>query len=141
MLFLAPTPLGVLELIGVIGLIWWRGRVWWGKPLLLLTAGVYAYWLLGLAAFVLANRHLLLQVQDTPPLTGLVLAAAGVLTIAQAAPAIVRKISIRTVPAGLRPRPVPAHHLDRCHRMAGVDAGRPRLDDRALPARRERSAQ
>ena len=70
-----------------------------GKPLLLLTAGTYAYWLLGLAAFVLAGLHLLLQ--DTPPLISLVLASAGVLTIAQAAPAIVRKISIRTVPAGL----------------------------------------
>ena len=99
LLFLSPTPLGVLELIGVIGLVWWRGRVWWGKPLLLLTAGIYAYWLLGLASFVVANHHLLLQ--DTPRLTSLVLAAAGVLTIAQAAPAIVRKISIRTVPAGL----------------------------------------
>src|SRR6266571_635697 len=99
LLFLSPTPLGVLELIGVIGLIWWRGRVWWGRPLLLLTAGIYAYWLLGLASFVLANRHLLLQ--DTPPLIGLVLAAAGVLTIAHTAPAIVRKISIRSVPAGL----------------------------------------
>jgi Arabinofuranosyltransferase N terminal len=99
LLFLSPTPLGVLELIGVIGLIWWRGRVWWGKPLLLLTTGIYAYWLLGLASFVLANRHLLLQ--DTPPLTGLVLAAAGVLTIAHTAPAIVRRLSIRTVPAGL----------------------------------------
>jgi hypothetical protein len=99
LLFLSPTPLGVLELIGVIGLLWWRGRVWWGTPLLLLTAGIYAYWLLGLASFVLANHHLLLQ--DTPRLTSLVLAAAGVLTIAQAAPAIVRKISVRTVPAGL----------------------------------------
>jgi len=99
LLFLSPTPLGVLELIGVIGLLWWRGRVWWGKPLLLLTAGIYAYWLLGLASFVLANHHLLLQ--DTPRLTSLVLASAGVLTITQAAPAIVRKISIRTVPAGL----------------------------------------
>ena len=84
LLFLSPTPLGVLELIGVIGLVWWRGRVWWGKPLLLLTAGIYAYWLLGLAAFVLADRHLLLQ--DTPPLTSLVLAAAGVLTIAHSRP-------------------------------------------------------
>jgi len=99
LLFLSPTPLGVLELMGVIGLIWWRGRVWWGKPLLLLTAGIYAYWLLGLASFVLANRHLLLQ--DTPPLTGLVLAAAGVLTIAHTAPGVVRRLSIRTVPAGL----------------------------------------
>jgi hypothetical protein len=99
LLFLAPTPLGVLELIGVIGLAWWRGRVWWGKPLLLLTGGVYAYWLLGLAALVLANHHLLLQ--DTPRLIGPLLAAAGVLTIAHTAPGIVRRLSVRTVPAGL----------------------------------------
>jgi len=99
LLFLSPTPLGVLELIGVVGLLWWRGRVWWGKPLLLLIAGIYAYWLLGLASFVLASHHLLLQ--DTPRLTSLVLATAGVLTIAHTAPVIVRKISIGTVPAGL----------------------------------------
>ena len=140
LLFLSPTPLGVLELIGVIGLVWWRGRVWWGKPLLLLTAGIYAYWLLGLAAFVLADRHLLLQ--DTPPLTSLVLAAAGVLTIAQAAPAH-RAPDLHPDRPGRAagPRPVPAHHLDRRHRMAGVDAGRPPLGDRAVPARREPSAQ
>ena len=99
LLFLSPTPLGVLELIGVVGLVWWRGRVWWGKPLLLLTGGIYAYWLLGLASFVVANHHLLLQ--DTPRLTSLVLATAGVLTIAHTAPGVVRRLSIRTVPAGL----------------------------------------
>ena len=99
LLFLAPTPLGVLELIGVIGLLWYRGRVWWGKPLLLLIAGTYAYWLLGLAAFIVANHHLLLQ--DTPRLIAPMLAAAGVLTIAHAAPGIVRRLSIRTVPSGL----------------------------------------
>ena len=99
LLFLAPTPLGVLQLIGVIGLLWYRGRVWWGKPLLLLIAGTYAYWLLGLAAFIVANHHLLLQ--DTPRLIAPMLAAAGVLTIAHAAPGIVRRLSIRTVPSGL----------------------------------------
>jgi hypothetical protein len=99
LLFLTPTPLGVLMLIGVIGMIWYRGRVWWGKPMLVLTAGIYAYWLLGLAAFVLVGRHLLLQ--DTPRLTSLVLASAGILTIAHTAPRLVRRISIRAVPAGL----------------------------------------
>jgi hypothetical protein len=99
LLFLSPTPLGVLELIGVAGLVWWRGRVWWGKPLLLLTGGIYAYWLLGLAYFVVANHHLLLQ--DTPRLTGLLLATAGVLTIVHTAPGLVRRLSVRTVPAGL----------------------------------------
>jgi hypothetical protein len=99
LLFLAPTPLGVLQLIGVIGLLWYRGRVWWGKPLLLLIAGTYAYWLLGLAAFITVNKHLLLQ--DTPRLMAPMLAAAGVLTIAHAAPGIVRRLSIRNVPSGL----------------------------------------
>ncbi|MBO0814254.1 MAG: arabinofuranosyltransferase, partial [Actinobacteria bacterium] len=99
LLFLAPTPLGALQLIGVIGMVWYRGRAWWGKPLLLLTAGIYAYWLLGLAAFILAGRHLLLQ--DTPRLTSLVLAAAGVLTIAHTAPGIARRLSSGTAPAGL----------------------------------------
>jgi len=99
LLFLAPTPLGVLQLIGVIGLVWYRGRVWWGKPLLLLIAGTYAYWLLGLAAFIVANHHLLLQ--DTPRLIAPMLAAAGVLTIARAAPGIVRRLSIGAVPGGL----------------------------------------
>src|SRR5882762_7282928 len=99
LLFLAPTPLGVLELIGVIGLVWWRGRVWWGKPLLLLTGSAYAYWLLGLASFSLSGHTLLLQ--DTPRLIGPLLAAAGVLTIARTAPGIVRRLSIRSVPAGL----------------------------------------
>ncbi len=84
LLFLSPTPLGVLELIGVAGLVWWRGRVWWGRPLLLLAV---------------AKHHLLLQ--DTPRMIGLVLAAAGVLTIAQAAPGVVRRLSVGTVPAGL----------------------------------------
>jgi len=99
LLFLAATPLGVLQLIGVIGVLWYRGRVWWGKPMLVLIAGTYAYWLLGLAAFIVANHHLLLQ--DTPRLIGPMLAAAGVLTIARAAPGIVRWLSIRAVPAGL----------------------------------------
>jgi hypothetical protein len=99
LLFLSPTPLGVLNLIGIVGLVWWRGRVWWGKPLLLLTGGIYAYWLLGLAAFIVANHHLLLQ--DTPRLTSLVLAAAGVLTIAHATPGVVRRFSDATVPARL----------------------------------------
>jgi len=99
LLFLTPTVLGALQLIGVIGMIWYRGRVWWGKPMLVLTAGIYAYWLLGLAAFVLVGRHLLLQ--DTPRLTSLVLASAGVLTIAHTAPRLVRRISAGSVPAGL----------------------------------------
>jgi hypothetical protein len=46
-----------------------------------------------------ANHHLLLQ--DTPRLLAPMLAAAGVLTIAHAAPGIVRRLSIRAVPAGL----------------------------------------
>ena len=99
LLFLTPSPLGVLELIGVIGLLWYRGRVSWGMPLLLLTVSAYAYWLLGLASFSLTGHTLLLQ--DTPRLIGPILAAAGVLTIVHTAPLIARRFSVRSVPAGL----------------------------------------
>ena len=99
LLFLTPSPLGVLELIGVIGLLWYRGRVSWGMPLLLLTVSAYAYWLLGLASFSLTGHTLLLQ--DTSRLIGPMLAAAGVLTIVHTAPRIARRFSVRSVPAGL----------------------------------------
>ncbi|MFY9847040.1 MAG: arabinofuranosyltransferase [Trebonia sp.] len=99
LLFLTPSLLGVLELIGVIGLLWYRGRVSWGMPLLLLTVGAYAYWLLGLASFSLTGHTLLLQ--DTPRLIGPMLAAAGVLTIVHTAPIVARRFSVRSVPAGL----------------------------------------
>ena len=99
LLFLTPSPLGVLELIGVIGLLWYRGRVSWGMPLLLLTVSAYAYWLLGLASFSLTGHTLLLQ--DTSRLIGPMLAAAGVLTIVHTAPRIARRLSVRSVPAGL----------------------------------------
>jgi hypothetical protein len=99
LLFLTPSPIGVLELIGVIGLLWYRGRVSWGMPLLLLTVSAYAYWLLGLASFSLTGHTLLLQ--DTSRLIGPMLAAAGVLTIVQTAPSIARRFSIRSFPTGL----------------------------------------
>jgi hypothetical protein len=99
LLFLTPSALGVLELIGVIGLLWYRGRVSWGMPLLLLTASAYAYWLLGLASFSLTGHTLLLQ--DTSRLIGPILAAAGVLTIVHTAPLIARRFSVRSVPSGL----------------------------------------
>lgn len=97
--FLSGTPLGVLELTGALGLAWYRGRVWWGKPLLLLTGSAYAYWLAGLAAFVVAGHKL--QTAYTPRLIGLLLVAAGVLTLAQVAPAAVRRFTSRAAPAGL----------------------------------------
>ena len=99
LLFLTPSALGVLELIGVIGLLWYRGRVSWGMPLLLLTVSAYAYWLLGLASFSLTGHTLLLQ--DTSRLIGPILAAAGVLTIVHTAPLIARRFSVRSVPSGL----------------------------------------
>lgn len=99
LIFLSATPLGALELIGVLGLAWYRGRAWWGKPLLLLTASTYAYWLVGLAAFVAVYHKL--QTIYTPRLIGPLLAAAGVLTLARVAPAAARQVTSRVAPAGL----------------------------------------
>jgi hypothetical protein len=97
--FLAITPLGILELIGLVGMVWWRGRVWWGKPLLLLTGSAYTYWLICLAIFTMSGHTALLQ--DTPRMIEPLLATAGVLTIVQVSPGIVRRLAVRTAPAGL----------------------------------------
>lgn len=97
--FLAMTPLSLLELIGLAGMVWWRGRVWWGKPLLLLVGSAYAYWLIWLALFAVSGHTGLLQ--DTPRMTEALLASAGVLTIVEASPGVVRRLAVTTVPAGV----------------------------------------
>jgi hypothetical protein len=97
--FLAMTPLGVLELIGLAGMAWWRGRVWWGKPLMLLTGSAYVYWLTWLAIFTVDGHTGLLQ--DTPRMIEPLLATAGVLTIVQASPGIMRKLAVSTSQAAL----------------------------------------
>ena len=97
--FLAMTPLGILELIGLVGMVWWRGRVWWGKPLLLLTGSAYTYWLICLASFTVSGHTALLQ--DTPRMIEPLLATSGLLTIVQVSPGIVRRLAVRTAPAGL----------------------------------------
>jgi len=99
LIFLAMTPLAVLELIGLGGLAWYRGRVWWGRPLALLTASAYAYWLIWLVIFSATWQTGILQ--DTPRLIAPLLASAGVLTIVQSAPVIVRKFDVKAVPAAL----------------------------------------
>jgi hypothetical protein len=98
--FLAATPLAALELAGLAGMVWYRGRTWWAVPMLLLTASAYIYRLLYLTYFILTGHTG--SMQDTPRLIEPLLAMAGVLTVVQAAPGLIRRLTAaKPVPSGL----------------------------------------
>ena len=98
--FLAATPLGALEVAGLAGMVWYRRRIWWAAPLLLLTASVYAYRLFYLSYFILAGHTG--SMQDTPRLIEPLLATAGVLTVVQVAPGLIRRLTAaKPLPPGL----------------------------------------
>jgi hypothetical protein len=98
--FLAATPLAALEVAGLAGLVWYRRRIWWAAPLLLLTASVYAYRLFYLSYFILAGHTG--SMQDTPRLIEPLLATAGVLTVVQVAPGLIRRLTAgKPLPPGL----------------------------------------
>jgi hypothetical protein len=98
--FLAATPLAALQVAGLAGMVWYRRRIWWATPMLLLTASAYVYRLLYLAMFIVTG-HTGSQ-QDTPRLIESLLAMAGVLTVVQAAPGLVRRFTAaKTLPSGL----------------------------------------
>lgn len=95
--FLKPTLLGALEFIGLAGLVWYRGRTDWARPMLYLVLGAYVFWLVMGIRFVFSTHTTLFFY--VPLLTGAVLVAAGVLTLATAGPALARKFSF-AVPHG-----------------------------------------
>ncbi|HEY2309271.1 MAG TPA: arabinofuranosyltransferase [Streptosporangiaceae bacterium] len=98
--FLAATPLAALEVTGLAGMVWYRRRTWWATPLLLLTASAYAYRLLYLIVFILRGHTG--SMQDTPRMIEPLLAMAGVLTVVQVAPGLIRRLTAaKTLPSGL----------------------------------------
>ena len=98
--FLAGTPLAALELAGLAGMVWYLRRTWWAAPMLLLTASAYAYRLFYLTLFILTGHTG--SMQDTLRLIEPLLAMAGVLTVVQAAPGLVRRLTTaKALPAGL----------------------------------------
>ena len=88
--FLALTPFGALTAVGLLGLVWYLRRAWWAAPLLILTAGVYAY-RLGAEAIDVHSGSTMLAVYS-PRAVGALLSAAGVLTVARAGPALARRL-------------------------------------------------
>jgi hypothetical protein len=98
--FLAATPLAALEVAGLAGMVWYRRRAWWAVPMLLLTASAYAYRLFYLIVFILTGHTG--SMQDTIRLIEPLLAMAGVLTVVQAAPGLIRRLTAaKTLPSGL----------------------------------------
>jgi Arabinofuranosyltransferase N terminal/Arabinofuranosyltransferase A C terminal len=89
--FLQSSPLSVLELVGLGGLVWYRRSTWWAQPLLLLVASAFVYHGVFLLNTVHNNHTGYLQY--TERLTGMLLVAAGVLTVSQVWPAISARMS------------------------------------------------
>jgi hypothetical protein len=98
--FLAATPLGVLQVVGLLGIIWYRRAVWWATPLLCLVGGAYLYRAVAAARYIVTGHTGLYY--HTARMITVLLAIAGVLTIAHAVPGLVRRIGTRdTVPYGV----------------------------------------
>lgn len=93
------TPLDVLTAIGVLGLVWYRRRAWWALPLIMLTLSAYVYRFGAQAVFVGTGNTLLFA--STTVLATAALTTAGVLTLARAVPAVLKRMSAAE-PPGLR---------------------------------------
>lgn len=94
--FLSATPLGALQLAGLAGMVWYRRDAWWATPLLCLVLGTYLYRFVMLARFIDGGHTG--QLYYTGRLVSGLLAAAGVLTLAQAGPGLFRRLATRSVP-------------------------------------------
>lgn len=97
--FLTATPLGALQTIGLLGIIWYRRATWWATPLLCLVGGAYLYRAVAAARYIVTGHTGLYY--HTARMITVLLAVAGVLTIAHAVPGLVRRFGTRdTVPYG-----------------------------------------
>jgi hypothetical protein len=90
--FLELTPLGLLQLAGLAGLLFFYRSTWWAKPILFLVLGVYAYRVINMVRFVFTEHTFFLHY--TVRLYTVLLAIAGVLTVAHAVPIILRRLRL-----------------------------------------------
>lgn len=93
--FMQLTVLSAIQLVGLLGTLWYRRTTWWAQPLLLLVLGTYAYRVAFLLRTAYDNHTGYLQYTET--LISMLLMVAGVLTTAEAAPALWRRLSIPSV--------------------------------------------
>ncbi|OLT46601.1 hypothetical protein BJF85_16315 [Saccharomonospora sp. CUA-673] len=90
--FLEPTPIGALALAGLIGLFGYRTRQWWAQPMLLLVGGIYLYWAIYMLSLVGSGHSGFLV--KTPRMITMVLVTAGILTVAHAGAALLRRFEL-----------------------------------------------
>lgn len=88
--FLQPTVVGVITLVGLLGMVWYRRTTYWAQPLLLLLVSCYVYRVLFLLRTAYDDHTGYLQYTET--LIAMVLLIAGVLTTAEAAPVVWRRL-------------------------------------------------
>jgi Arabinofuranosyltransferase A C terminal len=89
--FLDLSPLGIVEIIGLVGLVWYRRREWWAQPMLLLVASTVVYRMFFMVVTAMNGHTGYLEYTDR--LTYTLLLAAGVLTIARAAPEVASRVT------------------------------------------------
>lgn len=89
--FLEPTVIGVLALIGLAGMIWYRRRVWWAEPMLLISGGIALYWGAATLSTVVTGHTFYLP--KAPRMIDMALLVGGILTVAQAAGPIARRLT------------------------------------------------
>jgi Arabinofuranosyltransferase N terminal/Arabinofuranosyltransferase A C terminal len=92
--FIGTTPLAMLQLVGLVGMIFLRRSTWWATPMLTLVVGAYIYRVLGMVLFVLTQHTLVAQYTVT--FYSMVFAFAGVLTLVDAVPKLLRRLSIES---------------------------------------------
>ncbi|GAA3444672.1 arabinofuranosyltransferase [Planomonospora venezuelensis] len=92
------SVMSALQLAGLAGTVWYRRTAWWALPMLCLVAGLYLYWAVMAARYVLTGHTMFFHY--VPRVLGPVLAICGVLALAQAAPALARRLG-RPAPRGL----------------------------------------
>jgi hypothetical protein len=101
--FFQPTVVGVITLIGLVGMVWYRRTTFWAQPLLLVLVGCYVYRVLFLVRTAYDDHTGYLQYTET--LIAMVLLTAGVLTTAEAAPAVWRRLRQASPPTPATPVP------------------------------------
>ncbi len=99
--FMAATPIAVVQLVGLLGMVWYRRTTIWATPIILLVASNYAYRAIFLIKTAQDNHTGYLQYTET--LISMSLLVAGVLTVAEALPALRRRLADPTAPRASLP--------------------------------------
>jgi hypothetical protein len=97
--FVGTTPFALLQLTGLVGLVFFLRSRWWAAPLATIVGGAYLFRAVGAMAFALTQHTWMAHY--TPRLYGTALSIAGVLTLVDAVPKLLARLSISAPRGGV----------------------------------------